>query len=219
MKQVLIIGLGQFGAALARALSGRGVQVLAVDREEELVQDVAADVDEAITFDATDERELASVSPAERDICVCAIGHEARESAILVTALLRQLGAKHIIARANDALLERILRLVGAHEVVNPERAFGERLARRLLYQGLNDELPLGKDLMLIYIEVRPHMIGRSLAELDFRNRYRVTVVAIHRTVSGKEQLILPTAAVPLQAGDLLLIVAKQGESETLFEE
>ena len=92
-KQALIIGLGQFGTALARTLAKRGVEVIAVDSKYELVQAIADDVDEALCFDATDEQALAGVAPAQRDLCVSAIGPEARDASIIVTALLRQLGA------------------------------------------------------------------------------------------------------------------------------
>ena len=164
-RQALVIGLGQFGLALARSLSASGVEVLAVDVLPERVQVAADAVSQAICCDAMDEEALARTAPASRDICVCAIGDEGREAAIIVTTLLRQLGAERVIARAGDELLERILRLVGAHEVVNPDKAFGERLARRLLYQGILEEVPLGEDLVMSEVRVPPALVGHRLAE------------------------------------------------------
>ena len=98
-KQALVVGLGQFGLALSRSLAAKGVEVLAVDRREETVRAAASFVTEAVCLDATDEISLARTLPERRDLCVCAIGDESRESSILVTALLRQLGAKRLVAR------------------------------------------------------------------------------------------------------------------------
>ncbi|MCZ7684848.1 MAG: TrkA family potassium uptake protein [Sandaracinaceae bacterium] len=149
-----MIGLGQFGLALATSLTRKGVEVLAVDSREERVRVAASVVAEAVCFDATDEAALARANPSRRDLCVCAIGNEAREASIIATALLRQMGAKRVVARATDPLHERILRLVGADEVVNPEQAFGDRYATRLMYATVLDEIELGEDLVLT--ELKP---------------------------------------------------------------
>src|SRR5688572_4076503 len=119
-KQALVIGLGQFGTALARSLTAKRVEVMAVDRDEALVQRISSYVAEAICFDSTSEELLARAAPDKRDYCVVAIGDESRDSSIVTTALLRQMGAPFIITRANNEIHERIVRLVGAHEVVNP---------------------------------------------------------------------------------------------------
>ncbi|MDH3349434.1 MAG: NAD-binding protein, partial [Desulfobulbaceae bacterium] len=100
-QQILIIGLGQFGMALARTLSEKGAEVLAVDVKRNLVDEASAFVTEAIVLDATDEAELARLEPGKRDSVVCAIGDDSREASIICTALLRQMGAPLVIARAN----------------------------------------------------------------------------------------------------------------------
>lgn len=217
-KQIVIIGLGQFGTSLAQTLSERGLDVLAIDRKPERVQLVSAFVSEAMCFDANDQDALARVAPQKRDVCVCAIGDESRESAILVTAVLRQLGARRVIARATDDLMERILRLVGAHEVVNPERAFGQRLANRMLYRGVLDEIPLGDDLVITEVELPPEMVGRDLIELDLRSRFGITVIALRRDVEGKGTLLMPEPREPIRAGDILVVVSRPGAVNAVFE-
>ena len=122
--------------SLARALAQHGSEVLAVDTNEAHINEIAPFVADAVIMDAMDEEALASLAPSQRDTCVCAIGDDNREGSIIVTALLRQLGAPHIIARATDELHARILTLVGAHEVINPEQNYGERLAIRKGVQG-----------------------------------------------------------------------------------
>jgi trk system potassium uptake protein TrkA len=111
-EQILIIGLGQFGMSLARTLSERGAEVLAVDVNSALVEEAATFVAEAVLIDATDETQLARLEPSKRDSAVCAIGDDSKESSIICTALLRQMGAPVVIARANDKMHHRILHLV-----------------------------------------------------------------------------------------------------------
>lgn len=215
-KQAIVVGLGQFGMALATSLANKGVEVLAVDSDEDHVRAAAPIVEEALCLDGTDEQALTRTLPDQRDLCVCAIGNEARESSIITTALLRQLGAKRLVARAVDPLHERILRLVGAHEIVNPERAFGERLATRLLYADIVDEIRLGQDLILTELRPPEAFVGRTLAELELPRRFEVTVVGVRRP--EQDTVDLPTAARRLAADDLLLVVARPGGVTRLLE-
>ncbi|MCC6214994.1 MAG: TrkA family potassium uptake protein [Polyangiaceae bacterium] len=214
-KQAIVVGLGQFGAALTRSLAARGVEVLAVDTNEERVQAVAAVAAHAAMFDATEEAALQRAAPERRDLCVCAIGEAGREASILTTALLRQMGAPRVVARAMDPLHERILRLVGAHEVVNPERAFGERLASRLLTAGVIDEVPLGDDLVITELRPPPAFVGRTLADLTLPKTYSVTVVAVRRPGAP---VTMPTPATLLTAEDILVIVSPPGAVPAMMD-
>jgi trk system potassium uptake protein TrkA len=215
-RQAIVIGLGQFGLALATSLTEKGVEVLAVDTREDRVRVAGAVVTEAIAFDATDEAALARTNPERRDLCVCAIGNEAREASIIATALLRQMGAKRVVARATDPVHERILRLVGAHEVVNPEQAFGERYATRLMYATVLDEIELGQDLVITELKPPPSFVGRALAALELPRRFGVTVIAVrHR---DRETAEMPDPRRPLDAEDLLVVVARRGAVAALLE-
>lgn len=215
-RQIVVVGLGQFGMALARSLAEKGVEVLAVDMKEDNVRAAAPVVAEAVAFDATDEQALARISPERRDVCVVAIGDESRESSIICTALLRQMGAPRVVARATDPLHERILRLVGANEVVNPEQAFGDRFATRLLYSGIIEEIPLGADLTISEVEAPPSFVGRTLVELSLPARHGVTVVAIRKKEAG--DVVLPRPESRLAAGDILVLVAKRDSVVKLAE-
>jgi len=206
--QVLIIGLGQFGMSLAHALAERRIEVLAVDSREDRVQAAAALVTDAVCFDAMDQKALATASPEKRDVCVCAMGQEAREASIVVTALLRQMGAPRVVARAADEIHERILRLVGAHEVVNPDRAFGEQFASHLLLRSVMAQVPLGDDLMLTELQAPAPVVGRTLKELSLPTRHGIAVVAIRRGDPQGRRTTLPDAATPLAADDVLVIVS-----------
>lgn len=207
-KQALVVGLGQFGMAVARALTTRQVEVLAVDISEERVRAAQAFVAEAACFDATDEASLARAMPERRDVCLCAIGDEAKEASIICTALLTQMGAKRVIARSNDDLHARILSLVGANQVVNPEREFGDRFANQILHQGIRGEMPLGEGVMITEVSVPEPFVGKSLEQLKLPKTYGVTVVAIRKATTGS--VMMPNPEARLDSGDVMVVVADE---------
>lgn len=214
-KQALVIGLGQFGMSLARELTDLGLEVMAVDIREEPVNAAAAFVAEAASFDATDERSLAGTAPQNRDVCVCAIGAEARDASFICTALLRQMGAPRLIARGSNETHERILRMIGAHEVVNPEREFGQRLAAHIAFEGVLGEYPLGEELAVTEIKVPKAFEGRSLRELELPKRHGITIVAVQRE---NETMIALDPDHKLRPGDILVTVSKRGMAAELMD-
>ncbi|GAB6145695.1 potassium channel family protein [Desulfocicer niacini] len=208
IQQILIIGLGQFGMSLARTLSQKGAEVMAVDPQKPLVQEASVFVTEALAMDATDEVELARLHPEKRDAVVCAIGDDSKEQSIICTALLRQMGAPFIVARANDKMHQRILHLVGAHKIVNPEQEFGMRFANRLLYRHVIADTAIGEDLNLTEIRIQPSMVGKNLIELALPRRFGILVAAIRR--GSPDRIIQPSPHEPLQAEDNLMIVCNE---------
>lgn len=217
--QAIIIGLGQFGMSLSRALAEAGVEVIAIDRRENKVQQASEFVAQAVCLDATVEDDLASLAPAKRDFAVCAIGDESRESAIIVTALLRQLGVSKVIARATDDLLERILHLVGANQVVNPEHAFGEGLARELLFEGIVGEIPLGDSLAISELKPRSVMVGKCPGELALEDQFGLSLLAVLTREDGEEKLIMADASRPIERHDTLIVAGSPGAAQKLHEE
>lgn len=215
-KQAIVIGLGQFGMALARTLTERGVEVLAVDTSEERVRLASAFVTEAACFDGTDEQALARAAPERRELCVCAIGDDARDASIICTALLRQMGGKKIVARANTDVHMRILKLVGAHHVVNPEREFGERFASQLLHEAVMGELMLGEDLIITELRTPLAFVGRAIDSLSITRRFGVTIVAIRRRSSSK--VLIPEGKEKLESDDVLIMVSKPGAVAQMIE-
>lgn len=215
-QQIFIIGLGQFGMTLARTLSEKGAEVLAVDTRKSLVEEASLFVTQALVMDATDESELARLEPAKRDAVVCAIGDDSKEASIICTALLRQMGAPLIVARANDKLHQRILQLVGAHQIINPEQEFGKRFANRLLYRHVISDRTLGDDLLLTEICVQPSMVGKSLIDLALPKRFGVMVVAIRRGES--KRMLQPSPSDSLQENDNLIIVSNEAAIPKLIK-
>jgi trk system potassium uptake protein TrkA len=213
-KQIVVIGLGQFGMGLVKALYNKRVEVIAIDTDEKKVQAASNYVQQAFTMDGTDEDGLSQLSPASRDVCICATGDQSKEAAIICTALLKQMGARRVIARANDDLHARILRLVGADEVINPEWDFGARFANRIVSEDILGEMSLGSDLMVTEFKSPVPMVGQSLINLDLRRKFGITVMAIRR-MSGL--VIQANPEEVIQEGDILIVISKKGEVEKLL--
>jgi len=215
-QQILIIGLGQFGMSLAATLISKGAEVIAADIRKNLVEEAASFVTEALVLDATDEAELARLEPGKRDATVCAIGDDSKEASIICTALLRQMGSPCVVARANNPMHQRILQLVGAHQIVNPEQEFGKRFANRLIYRQLVADMPLGDGLHLSEITVKDNMIGKTLIELALPKKYGIMVVAVRRGMPSS--VFQPIPDEPLQENDNLVLVSKEEAIKKLME-
>ena len=214
-KQIMIIGLGQFGMALAEALTERNVEVLAVDILQEKVDSAAGFVTHAVALDATDENALASLHPADRDSVICAMGSSSNESAIICTALLRQLGCRHIVSRAGSATYKRILFMVGAHEVIIPEQDYGRRFATHLLYRDMLASSDPASELVLTEIKLPSAMAGKNLIELALTKKYGIIVAAVRHNGS----LLRPESNRILEENDMLLIVSDENAIAKLSKE
>lgn len=216
-KQIVVIGLGQFGMGLVKTLSTRDVEVIAVDTDEKKIQQAAAFVDKVYCFDATEEETVARLMPASRDVCICATGDQSKEAAIICTALLKQMGARRVIARANDDLHSRILKLVGADEVINPEWEFGARFANRIISESILEQMSLGSDLVVTELKVPPSFANKSLVELNLRKNYGVTVIAVRSEHGGTVKQAAPSEV--LRESDILILVSQRGSIERMVED
>ncbi|OQB50911.1 MAG: Ktr system potassium uptake protein A [bacterium ADurb.Bin157] len=215
-QQIIVIGLGHFGMSLARSLAANKAEVLAVDNKKALVEEAAKFATEAIWADATDELELAELAPGKRDISVCAIGEESRESSIICTALLRQMGSKKVVARANTTMHQRILKLVGAHQIINPEQEFGVKFANKLLYSDVIADTNISEDLSITEISVQPSMIGKTLIELELPKKFGVIVAGIRDKSNNK--IIQPLPNVPLKENESIVIVSNEASIRKLLK-
>ena len=214
-KQALVIGLGRFGVSVAKALRDRGVEVLAADLDENRVRAAADAVTDAVVLDATNADALGRLAPDRRDICICALGDDSIHASILCTALMREMGGRRVIARASDPLHARVLRRVGAHEVIDPLRDFGSRFATHLVHENILGELPLGPDLVITEMRPTPSMVGRTLAELDLPRQTGITVVGIR---TGNTKVALPQPQQPLAETDVLIVVSRPGAIAALID-
>ena len=208
-KSFIIIGLGRFGTSTARMLTTLGHEVLAVDKRADRVNAIKDSVMHAVQADSTDERALSQLGVRNFDCVVICIGDDIRAS-VLSTVLCREMGAKKIVAKAQDDLHQKLLIKTGADRVVQPEHDGGIRLARSLVAEGVLDSLDLSDEYCINEIKIPKEWIGRSLAQIDVRNKYGFSVIAIRRDghVAGN---IDPSE--PFHADDSIYIL---GDNESL---
>ena len=182
MKNFAVIGLGRFGSSVARTLGEKGQQVIAVDTNEELVQDIMENVTKAVCLDATDEKAMKAVGIQDVDVAVCSIGTNI-EASILITILLKDLGVPMVVCKAVNESHKKALEKIGANRVVLPERDMGARIASSLI--SMSDEvlehIDLSADSSIIELVAPEEFLGKSLRELDMRSKFGVNVIAIKR--------------------------------------
>lgn len=178
-KQFLIIGLGRFGASVARTLAKAGHGVIGIDQSEDRIQRVAEEINDAIKCDATDAAILDSLGIPEFEAVIVAIGEKYIQNSILVTLILKERGAKKIIAKAGTQTQGRVLSKVGADVIVYPEKDMGERVAKSLISANVLDYLDVGSDISIIEIITPKIMVGHNLIELNLRHKYGITIISI----------------------------------------
>ena len=202
-RQYAVIGMGRFGTSVAMTLVNAGQEVLVVDSDEERIQKVAEFFTHAVVLDTTEEASLAAVGIRNFDMVVVAIGHDVQAS-VLTTLLLKEMGVKHIVAKAANVLHGKMLDKVGADQVVFPERDMGQRIAHNLMSTNIIDYFEVAPDLGIIEVDVKGDLVGKSLFESNLREKYSITVIAIRR--NGKISLS-PSPGEKLMESDRLILV------------
>lgn len=212
-KDILVVGLGRFGRALAETLVSLGHEVLGVDRDHRAVQEAASALTHVVEADSTDSESLRQLGAADFGHAIVAIGSDL-EASILTTAALSDLGIPDIWSKAVTDSHGQILERVGAHHVVFPEHEMGERVAH-LVTGRMLDFIELDENFALAETRAPEEMIGRTLGEVGVRRRYGVTVVCIkHR--GGN--FTYATADTAVEKGDILLVAGETAQAERFSE-
>jgi len=202
-KEFAVIGLGRFGGSICRTLSEQGMEVLAIDIDEDRVNEFASIASHAVVGDSTDESVLKSLGIRNFDHVIVAIGDNIQAS-ILTTIILKELGVKHITVKATNDYHEKVLKKIGADQVVHPERDMGERIAYNIISNNVLDYLQLSEEHSIVEIVASERLDGHSLLELDIRARYGINIVAIKR---GNDIIVSPLASEIIRAGDILIVI------------
>lgn len=202
-KQFIVIGLGRFGTSVAETLYGLGNDVLAVDSDEEIVQNISERVTHAVQLDANDENSLRALGISNFDVAIISIGSDIQAS-ILATLLVKEMGVKHIITKANDALHAKVLYKIGANRVIFPERDMGVRVAHNLCSSNILDYIELSPDFSIAEIAAPSDWENRSLIDLNLRATYGINVVAIKRS---NEIDVSPSPDEVVLSGDIIVAI------------
>ncbi|HSI98959.1 MAG TPA: TrkA family potassium uptake protein [Patescibacteria group bacterium] len=211
-EQVMVIGLGRFGSAVARELERLGHQVLAIDRGEQQVNDIASDVTHALQLDAADEDALRSAGAGDFQTAIVAISTDA-EPSIFATMVLKRLGVRTVIAKAGSQLHGEILSRVGADRVVLPERETGLRLAHSFNVPNVIDYLDVAPNFGIEKIRPPASFIGKSLGDLDLKTRLGLTPIALRR---GQQVFVNPARDERVAEGDELILIGRDDKLDQL---
>ncbi|KHE67784.1 TrkA family potassium uptake protein [Halobacillus sp. BBL2006] len=202
-KEFAVIGLGRFGGSICRELSREGMEVLALDLDEDKVNEYRDIAAHAVIADSTDENVLRELGLRNIDHVIVAIGDNIQAS-MLTTLMLKEMGIKKITVKAQNDYHEKILNKIGADHVVHPERDMGKRIAHNIISNNILDYIELSDDHSVVEVKAGSKMSGRTLVDLDIRAQYGCNVVAIKRK---KDVIVSPMATEEIRESDILIVI------------
>ncbi|WP_226665949.1 potassium channel family protein [Metabacillus litoralis] len=202
-KEYAVIGLGRFGGSICRALSEEGMEVMAIDTDEDKVNEFANVASHAVVGDTTDETVLKSLGIRNFDHVIVAIGDNIQAS-ILTTLMLKELGVKHITVKAQNDYHEKVLSKIGADRIVHPERDMGRRIAHNIISNNVLDYLELSDEHSIVEIVANERLNGNSIIDLDIRAQYGINIVAMKR---DKDIIVSPQANEIIKKNDILIVI------------
>ena len=203
-KTYAVFGLGRYGIAVARELVDHGMEVIAVDSEERIVNMAADELPICKCADVTDPDVIRELGIANVDVVIIAMANNLEASVMAVT-LCKEIGVKTVIAKCANEMHQKILLRVGADKVVFPENESGIRLARNLLSSGFVDMVSLAKNVSMIELGVKREWVGKNLIELNLRKKYSINVVALRR---GDMVSVDIDPHAPLSPDDKFIVIA-----------
>jgi trk system potassium uptake protein len=210
----VVIGLGIFGFNLAKDLFEAGLEVIAIDKNKDMVQGIRDHSTKAIVADATDKEVMEAIGLEEDDVVVISFGEDLAASTIL-TLHLREMHLKNIIVKAPNEDHRRILEKVGATEVVIPEREMAAKVARSLIYPNVMDYIPLTHEYTVCEIAPPKSFIGRSIAEIQLRKKFNIGLLA-SRDVLTDEITMIPGGEFVVKDSDILVVIGKEKDIQRM---
>lgn len=215
MKDFVVIGCGRFGQSVAKSLYAKGHDVMAVDIDPEKVQNISDYVTHAIEVDAMDEAALKAIGVRNFDVAVVGIGSDIQAS-ILTTLIVKELGVKHVVAKALNDMQAKVLYKIGADRVIFPERDMGVRLAHSLVKNNVLDYIELDPNYSVMEITALKEWQGKTLKELQLPTEYGVNIMAIK---CGDDVNVSPYAEDTIKAGDILIVIGNTENINKLGED
>ena len=179
-KNYAVFGLGRYGQAVAKELVDSGAEVLAVDMNEEIVNDAISEIPYCKCADITNPETIKQLGIGNMDVVIIAMAQNL-EASVMATMLCKEAGVETVIVKCGSEMHQKILSKVGADKVVFPENESGSRLAKNLLSAGFVDVIELDSDVSMIELDVKPEWEGKTLLELNLRKKYSINIVAVRQ--------------------------------------
>jgi trk/ktr system potassium uptake protein len=228
MRRFAVIGLGRFGKKLAIALAMSGAEVIAIDKNREEIEMITDQVSHAVRLDSTDEGALKAQGLDKVDVAIVGIGQSTGgfEAAILTVVNLRQMGVKQIYARAEDLIAGEVFSKVGATEVIYPEIESAQRWAFKLIAPQIGEKIDFAEGYSLARIKAPPSFNGRTVMDLQLRQKYNVNLVLIKRgenaqQIKGEKDKIInvPMPSTVIYQDDILMVAGSDVDLAKLPQE
>ncbi|AFN74432.1 potassium uptake protein KtrA [Melioribacter roseus P3M-2] len=227
-KKFAVIGLGDFGLSVALSLAEKGAEVIAIDRDMEIIEDIKDKVTYAVRMDSTDEKALRSLGVDKVDAVIISMGTNF-EDTILTSVLLLQMKVKKVIARATSKIHEKILTKLGVDQVISPDFEIANKVANTLMSDDILDFVSIGEEYSIFQIRAPKAFIGKSLQEIDLRIRYNLNLITIKREykvvdeATGEEltkQRIygVPTSTTIVEENDILVLFGKEKDIKKVID-
>ena len=221
-KRFAVIGLGRFGYTVAMQLAKSGADVIAVDSDQNIINEVSNQVSVALCMDSVDKEGLLAHGVDKVDAAVVAIGQNF-EANLLTTAILKDMGIEKVIARASNDVQKRILERIGADQVIFPEDAIGMRVAQSLISSRILDITSLFEGLSVAQVVVPKELVGKRIGEIKFRQKYKCNIVVIKRKsdqsdIKGESSWynVLPEPDDEIRLSDIMVVVGAEKDIEKL---
>lgn len=211
-KTYAVFGLGRYGRAVAEELVKNGADVIAVDINEELVNDAAQDIPVCKCADVTEPEVIDKLDIADVDVVIIAMANSL-EATVMAITLCKEAGVPTVIAKCVEEMHGKIFERVGADRVVFPEKEAGTRLGKNLLSSGFVDIVELSKDASMVEVRVKNEWIGKNLVQLNLRKKYSINVVAV---IKGEEVITNIDPEMPLTENMKLIVIADVAKLEKL---
>ena len=205
-KTYAVLGLGRYGRAVAEELVNNGAEVLAVDVDQNNVNNAIETLPVCKCADITEPEAIKRLGIANIDVVIIAMASNL-ESSVMAVTLCKEAGVPTVIVKCGNEMHQKIFKRVGADKVIFPEKESGIRLAKNLLSAGFSEMIELSDDVSMVEIDVKDEWVGKSLIDLSLRNKYSINVVAI-RTDNKISTAIDPS--LPLEKGMQLIVIANK---------
>lgn len=215
IKSVIVLGIGRFGERVATKLFEDGLEVMAVDKDYDLVQNISGKVTSAVQCDISNDKALEELGMGNFDVAVIATG-ESLEASMAATLFAKDHNVEKIIAKATSTNHARILKKIGADQIIFPEIDMGEKLARSIAGSNLLQFFHFSDDYSMIELKAYDELVGRSLKEIDFRKKYKMMVIAYKR---DGELIINPEANWKIEKDDTLVLLGDSEHADKLQKE
>jgi len=211
-KQFAVLGVGRFGSKVARELFYKGQEVIAVDRDENVISSLKNQVTNAYVGDITDENVLKEAGVSDCDVAIIAVSSN-MESNIIAAQICKSFGIPQVICKAHNTTHGKILSKLEIDQVIFPEQDTAIKLVNRLTSRGVLDYFDLGEHVIILGVRPLPAWIGHSLQDLDLRNKHNVTVIALRR---GNENRVIPSWTTVVDKNDVLVLVGEEDSFKKL---